>query len=227
MEFEREFEEVENDIVVTGDEQDAQELRDALEAEADALFDDEAGAGGDVETAAGESFSPVEESTVRPDVAADVAGAAVDSATSEQQLDAVDISEDPASQGPSVNIATVSEPVIVPPGSESGPIEVESSSPGEMSSDVPTSGAASAHTPNSDLSPHAQQMLRPTSDGGPPLARPIIIVRLADDQMEQLINETLRRSARRSEQTSKEVAQFIVDQEFWRRDCQERAILGH
>jgi hypothetical protein len=78
----------------------------------------------------------------------------------------------------------------------------------------------------SDLSPHAQSMLNPTSDGGPPLARPLIMVRLADDQMEHLINEICKRMAKRNEQTCRELVQHLINQEFWRRDCQERAIIG-
>ncbi len=227
MDFEPEFGEDENDLDVTGDVQDAPDTLGESDADVDAQSDYETGAEDDMEVAADEVFSPVDESTAASEADDAVPGADGNAATFERSPEAASGNPEAANQGPYVDFATVSESALTVPHYESGPIKDESSSPGATPLETPPSGAASAHAPNSDLSPHAQQMLQPTPDGGPPMARPIIIVRLADDQMEQVINETLRRSARRSEQTSKEVAQYIVDQEFWRRDCQERAILGH
>ncbi len=109
---------------------------------------------------------------------------------------------------------------------EGGFIELE---PRETSAaEEPSSADESRSADNgaSDLSPRSQAMLNPTSDGGPPLARPIIIVRLADDQMEHLVNEICKRMAKRNEQTCRELVQELINQEFWRRDCQERAIIG-
>jgi hypothetical protein len=213
MEFEQEFNEDEKNLEVSGGEQDAADTFSGSDADNATL------------PAYDEVFSPVDEPELTAEAPADETDAVT--ASSEQPLDTGAANVEPSTDGPYVNVSTVSETKMVSPSTEGGLIELESRGPGETLADSPPSGAASAHTPNSHLSPHAQQMLRPTSDGGPSLARPIIIVRLADDQMEQLINETLRRSARRSEQTTKEVAQYIVDQEFWRRDCQDRAILGH
>ncbi len=135
-----------------------------------------------------EVFSPVDESDLAVEAAADVTDSVA--ASSEQSLDAGEAYVESSTDGPYANVATVSEPPTVSPSTEHGFVELKLRSPGEASVNSPPSGAASAHTPNSELSPHAQQMLQPTSDGGPSLARPIIIVRLADDQMEQLINET-------------------------------------
>jgi hypothetical protein len=73
-----------------------------------------------------------------------------------------------------------------------------------------------------DLSQHAKQMLSPTLDGGPPMARPIVLVRLADDQLRRIVDEVMEATRNQDEQAVREVARKTVHDELWWRDCQER-----
>jgi hypothetical protein len=76
-----------------------------------------------------------------------------------------------------------------------------------------------------DVSPRGQSLSTPTADGGPPLARPIVLVTLPDEWTRKIIDDALTANAERSEKCAKEAAQFIVDDYFWHRDCEMRAIL--
>jgi hypothetical protein len=78
----------------------------------------------------------------------------------------------------------------------------------------------------SDLNPRTKRMLRPTSDGGRPLARPVVEVRLSDEQLQRLQSRERLEAARKNEQTCRELVQEEIRKEFWRRDCQDRAIWG-
>jgi len=71
-----------------------------------------------------------------------------------------------------------------------------------------------------------QALLCPTSDGGPPLARPIVIVRLLDDQTRKVIGDALAAAAERDNKTAGEIAEDKVNYAFWSRNAQERAIMG-
>ncbi len=65
-----------------------------------------------------------------------------------------------------------------------------------------------------------------TADGGPPLARPTVLMTLSDGQTRHILQEALAEDARRCELRAKEVAEFVVHDVFWHRDCQMRAVLG-
>ncbi len=75
-----------------------------------------------------------------------------------------------------------------------------------------------------DLGPRSQAMLSETSDGGPPLARPIVLFQLSDEQCRTMIEDALAASAARDARTVDEVAEAKVDHAFWVRACQERAV---
>ncbi|MGD9720827.1 MAG: hypothetical protein AB7O59_14145 [Pirellulales bacterium] len=70
-------------------------------------------------------------------------------------------------------------------------------------------------------------MLAPTADGGPPLARPIIIVRLSDEQMCEAREAALVAASQRDAALCKRIADEVVREEFWWRDTEERAMMKH
>ncbi len=175
-----------------------------------------------MEVAADEVFSPVDESTAS-EPEAGVASADANAATFEGSPEAANGSE-PVDQGSYIDVATVSEEV---PPSGGAPIDIGASSSDATSLDAPPTSAASAHAPNSGLSPQAHQMQHPSYERGQPPVCPIVIVRVADDQMEQLVTETRKRVARECANACQDVARQKIHQEFWRRNCEERAILGH
>ena len=77
-----------------------------------------------------------------------------------------------------------------------------------------------------DLSPRAKQLLGPTSDGGPPLARPVVLVRLPHEKLRSIRDEAVAASARRDTETCTELAEFEVRRAFSKRDGDMRAIMG-
>ena len=82
------------------------------------------------------------------------------------------------------------------------------------------------HPSDSDLSPRATLLQSPTSDGGPPLARPIFLVSVSDEQTRRILDEALVEAGRRDAKSAAEIAQKQVDDAFWLRACEERAIYG-
>ncbi len=225
MDFEQEFEEDENDLDIMGDETGASDTLGGSDADVEAPSDYGAGMTDDVEFAADEVFSPVDESTAT-EPEAGIAIADANGATFEPSPEAASGS-DPADQGPYIDVATVSESAPPVPPSGGAPINVGASSSGATSFDAPPNREASVHTPNSDLSPHSQQMPHPNYERGQPPVCPIVIVRLGDDQMDQAHQRAMAESSQRDARLATELAEEMVHQEFWRRDCQERAILGH
>lgn len=97
-------------------------------------------------------------------------------------------------------------------------IELLSNSRGD--SDVPERPS------DSDLSPRATRLQSPTSDGGPPLARPILLASVPDEETRRILDEALVEAGRRDAKTAAEVAKQQVDDAFWLRACEERAIYG-
>jgi hypothetical protein len=67
-------------------------------------------------------------------------------------------------------------------------------------------------------------LLSPPFDGGPPMARPIVLVSLDEEQMQGITNETLSESGSRTAKLAAELAQVKVDEAFWLRDCEMRAL---
>jgi hypothetical protein len=67
-------------------------------------------------------------------------------------------------------------------------------------------------------------LLSPAFDGGPPMARPIVLVSLAEEQMQGITNEALAESGSRLAKTAAEVAEDKVNEAFWLRDCEMRAL---
>jgi hypothetical protein len=70
-------------------------------------------------------------------------------------------------------------------------------------------------------------LLSPTSDGGPPLARPIVLVSLEDAQVRKIIDQSLAATSERDAKTCKECAQQAVDYARWRDFCELRALTGN
>jgi hypothetical protein len=87
--------------------------------------------------------------------------------------------------------------------------------------------ASDGGPPTADLSERAKAMLSRTLDGGPPMARPVVLVRLPDDQYRRIVDEVMQATRERDERKVCEVAKKAVHDEFWWRDCQERAITGN
>ena len=91
-------------------------------------------------------------------------------------------------------------------------------------SDAPTAGGASPSS--SELDSLTQALLGPTSDGGPPLARLIVLVSLENTQFRKIIDESLATTSERDAKTCKECAQEAVDYARWRDHCELRALTG-
>jgi hypothetical protein len=111
-----------------------------------------------------------------------------------------------------------------------GPIPLPTApSPGEVQKlrePVAELEAVNASLGNSELSDHSRGFLCPTSDGGPPLARPIVLVSLPADETRRMIQEILETAATRDSKVLGEIAEAAVYDAFWHRDCEERAIMG-
>ncbi len=75
-----------------------------------------------------------------------------------------------------------------------------------------------------DYSSRTRALLSPAPDGGPPMARPIVLVSLAEEQMQGITNEALAESGSRLAKTAAEVAEDKVNEAFWLRDCEMRAL---
>jgi hypothetical protein len=75
-----------------------------------------------------------------------------------------------------------------------------------------------------ELSPRATKLQSPTPDGGPPLARPIFLISVPDEQTRRILDEALAGAGGRDAKTAAEVAKQQVDDAFWLRACEERAL---
>ena len=75
-----------------------------------------------------------------------------------------------------------------------------------------------------EQSARTHALLSPAFDGGPPMARPIVLVSLAAEQMQGITNEVLAESGSRLAKTASEVAEDKVNEAFWLRDCEMRAL---
>jgi len=78
--------------------------------------------------------------------------------------------------------------------------------------------------PNSGAAPLTNPMTSPTDDGGPPLARPVVMLNLAEDQKRQIIDETVASVSKHDAKLLSEIAESKVDDAFWHYNCQLRAI---
>jgi hypothetical protein len=77
-----------------------------------------------------------------------------------------------------------------------------------------------------ELSQRAEGLQAPTSDGGPPLARPIINVTLNELQLRQMIEEVATAAGQRDALEIETIAEEKVGYAFWLRDCEDRALWG-
>lgn len=94
---------------------------------------------------------------------------------------------------------------------------------GDSNEAVNAGGASSS---GSDLNSRTKALLSPTSDGGPPLARPIVQVSLSDAKLMKVRDEALEAASKRDAKTCKDVAEEVVDYYDWRRNCELRALNG-
>jgi hypothetical protein len=88
--------------------------------------------------------------------------------------------------------------------------------------DAPGTGERHASTPTSPAP--SPGLLLPTSDGGPPLARPIVLVRLSEDQLRHAREEALLDASRRDARTCEEIAQQKCDQLLYFLHTEERRL---
>lgn len=214
MDFDREFEADENDVEFAGEEQESLDFGDLGEVTSTSLGA-EADTTDETEAAFDETFAPVEESSIAPD-AAPVAS-----------RDAASQHVQPAIEGPYINAASIPDIVASLPTATAGIVDAELRNPADDLSPSAGSAASFDRKRAGDLSARIGQMFQPGYERGQPPVCPIVLVRMADDQMEQLVTETRKQFARELAASSQEVARHEVRQEFWRRDCELRAILGH
>jgi len=80
--------------------------------------------------------------------------------------------------------------------------------------------------PPADLSPRASALLSPTADGGPPLARPSVLLTLSHEQIRKIIEEEAEKDAAHTQKLLAEIAEEKVNEAFWLRDCETRAVWG-
>jgi hypothetical protein len=117
------------------------------------------------------------------------------------------------------------EPVVI----ERGPVRADGDSwrPSITLLSEPTREADVPQQPSgADLSPRATQLQSPTSDGGPPLARPILLAAVPDEESRRIVDEALVEAGRRDAKTLAEIAEQKVHDAFWLRACEERAVYG-
>jgi hypothetical protein len=133
--------------------------------------------------------------------------------------------------GPGIADVHAIRGLAAPPG-EPEAIEVGSYDSAAAGSSVEQLGqnvdasASGGREAAANLSPRTPDVLGPTSDGGPPLARPIVIVTLPGEQLRRLEEDALTSSAARSVRTCREIAEQRVNHALWVRDCEDRAING-
>lgn len=89
------------------------------------------------------------------------------------------------------------------------------------------SNATADRGPTFDSNPSPNPLLQPTSDGGPPLARPMVLLSLTPDDTRRLIEEALRAASEQDARTMTEIAEFKVNERIWIEECQMRAIFGN
>ena len=68
--------------------------------------------------------------------------------------------------------------------------------------------------------------MAPTSDGGPPLARPIVLVRLASEEVSAIVEQALLAARDRDTKTLDQIAEAKVNFAFWSYKCEQRAANG-
>jgi hypothetical protein len=96
-----------------------------------------------------------------------------------------------------------------------------------LSHDSASSDSAESPASSSGSDAKKGDLLASTSDGGPSLARPIVVMSLSEPQTQKLIDEALAAAAPRLEKLAGEIAESKVEHAFWVRYCHERAILGN
>jgi hypothetical protein len=172
------------------------------------------------------SFDPTDE-----DSSADEAPA--DSRADTGDTTAMDLSEAPPSAESATSTAEVPPATAAASSSEAGdgftqaathsPPSAPAASPGLAPEQV--TSAARSQPQEGDLPPHTTEMLTPSADGQPPMARPIVLVRLTDDQTHRMINDALAKVSADSSALMESIAADHVDYIFWQIRAQERAIL--
>jgi hypothetical protein len=165
--------------------------------------------------AAGDVF-PAEEPPAEPMADSDDA-VAPDSSEASAPAESAAASADTPSTTTGNSSATAAADAPGPAAASSPP----SASPGLALEQVTS---AAGNQPQ-DLPPHTTELLTPGADGQPPMARPIVLVRLADDVTHRMINDALAKLAADSSELMENIAADHVDYIFWQIRAQERAIL--
>ncbi len=117
------------------------------------------------------------------------------------------------------------EPMVI----ERGPLRTDDDSWGpsiKLLGDTSRESEVPEGPSGADLSPRATRLQSPTSDGGPPLARPIFLVSVPDEESRRIVDEALVEAGRRDAKTLGEIAEQKVHDAFWVRGCEERALYG-
>jgi hypothetical protein len=70
----------------------------------------------------------------------------------------------------------------------------------------------------------ANPRLRPTADGGPPLARPIVLVTLHTDVVNAAVGAALKAATERDTKTLNEIAEAKIDFAFFKYQAERRVL---
>jgi hypothetical protein len=83
-------------------------------------------------------------------------------------------------------------------------------------------GPSQAAPPGSGAA--ANPRLRPTADGGPPLARPIVLVTLHTDVVNAAVGAALKAATERDTKTLNEIAEAKIDFAFFKYQAERRVL---
>lgn len=100
--------------------------------------------------------------------------------------------------------------IAVPVASQSGEI-------------APQPSTAARTQPSADV-PSGNPRLRPTADGGPPLARPIVLVSLRTDELHAVVTAALKLAIDRDTKTLNQIAEQKVNFAFWQYKAEQRVL---
>lgn len=87
----------------------------------------------------------------------------------------------------------------------------------------PQPSTAARAQPSADV-PSGNPRLRPTADGGPPLARPIVLVSLRTDELHAVVTAALKLAIDRDTKTLNQIAEQKVNFAFWQYKAEQRVL---
>jgi len=159
---------------------------------------------------------PAEESSAEPIDESDDA-VALDSSEASPPAELAAASAETLSTTTGTSPATAAADAPAPAAAGSPPI----ASTGLSQEQVTSAGGSQPQ----DLPPRTTDLITPGADGQPPMARPIVLVRLIEDLTHRMINDSLAKLAADSSALMESIAADHVDYIFWQIRAEERAIL--